>query len=107
MKERRKLIMNTLERARAFLKARNLNPVSFQIGHLSDDLAMLYSRDLYLIGYIEESEILAGNDITRYTAVLDVNSGKACGVFFDIPNAPEFQAGFNAGNRKVTTEVSN
>lgn len=96
--------MSSRKRAQTFFSSRSLNPKEFEIGHLSDDLAKLYARDLFLIGYVEESEILSLNDVSRYTAIVECTSGKACGVFFDLPRTPEIKADGNA-RREFTPQV--
>jgi len=98
--------MSSKKRAQAYFSSRKLDLREYAIGHLKDELAKLYARDFFLIGYVEESEILSENDRKRYTAIVELRTGKACGVFFDIPRNPEIQAGGNAQKRKFTTQVS-
>ena len=84
-------LMNTLKRAKQHFATRKFDTEHYSIGHLSDETAKLYARDLFLIGSEKESEILSGNDRSRYTAIVDKLSGKACDVFFDIPHEPQIQ----------------
>jgi hypothetical protein len=99
--------MSSLNRATVHFTNRRLSPEQFVIGHLSDDFARLYARDLYLIGYVEESKILSGNDTSKYTAILNKDNGQACEVFFDLPQEPELQAIVNVRGREHTTQISN
>jgi len=97
--------MSSLKRAKTLFNARRFDPEEFVIGHLSDDTARLYARDLYLIGSIEESKILSGNDTSRYTAIVKKDSGQACEVFFDLPVEPAIQAITDARRRSQTAQV--
>jgi len=99
--------MSSIKRANGYFNARRLDPEEFVIGHLSDDAAQLYARDLFLIGYVEESQILSGNDKSRYTAIVSKENGQACEVFFDLPAQPEVQAANNARGRKHEAQVPN
>jgi hypothetical protein len=83
------LLMNTLKEARNHFATRKFDAEKYSIGHLSDEVAKLYARDLFLIGSEKESEILSGNDMSRYTAIVNKISGKACDVFFDIAAEPK------------------
>ena len=94
--------MSSLSRAKMHFNTQKLDKTDFTVGHLSDETARLYARDLFLIGYVEESEILSDNDTTRYTAIVNKTSGQACEVFFDLPAEPEIQAGTDARGREPT-----
>ncbi len=83
--------MKSLKRAKAHFSTRKLDAENFTIGHLSDETAKLIARDLYLIGCHEESEILSGNDTSRYTAIVNRISGNACEVFFDLPTPSKIE----------------
>lgn len=101
--------MSSLKRAKAHFSTRRLDPKEFVIGHLSDETARLYAKDLFLIGRVEESYILSGNDKSRYTAILKKQSGHACEVFFDLPvesEKKEEQTITDARGRKKTTQIS-
>jgi hypothetical protein len=89
-------------RAKMHFNTRRLDASDFVIGHLSDETARLYARDLFLIGYVEESEILSENDTSRYTAIVNKTSGQACEVFFDLPTQAEVKAEANAKGREAT-----
>lgn len=97
--------MSSLKRAEMHFNTRKLDAKEFEIGHLPDTAAQLYSRDLFLIGYVEESKILSGNDTSRYTAILSRATGEACEVFFDLPAGPEIQASPDARGREQATQV--
>lgn len=97
--------MSSIKRARMHFSDRRLDPAEFEIGHLSDETARLYARDLFLIGYVEESKILSNNDTSRYTAIVNRVSGQPCEVFFDLPIEPEIQAVTNGGRREHSTQV--
>ena len=84
--------MESLNRAIEHFSSTKLNSEEYTIGHLSDETAKLIARDLFLIGCPEESDILCGNDTSRYTAIVNKISGQACEVFFDLPAEPENQA---------------
>jgi hypothetical protein len=99
--------MSSLKRAKVHFNARRLDPDEFAIGHLSDETAQLYARDLFLIGYVEESKILSGNDTSRYTAILNKDNGQACEVFFDLPVEPEVQAITDVRRREQAAQVPN
>ncbi|MCK4719552.1 hypothetical protein KAU08_02770 [bacterium] len=102
--------MSTINRAKLHFTTRKLDTEEYAIGHLSDETAKLYSRDLYLIGCDEESEILSGNDRTRYTAIVNRISGRAVDVFFDIPAETEIEIQSdmkkNAGEGTKSAQVS-
>jgi len=98
--------MSSQKRAEVHFNARRLDPQEFSVGHLSDDTARLYARDLFLIGYVEESQILSGNDVTRYTAIFKKDNGHACEVFFDLACQAEAQAQKDARGRKFEAQVS-
>ncbi len=76
--------MESLNNARNFFTDTSLDDKEYIIGHLSDEIAEIIARDMHLIGCIEESEILSDNDTTRYTAIVNRNSGQASEVFFDL-----------------------
>jgi hypothetical protein len=97
--------MSSLNRASNNFSSRKLDPEEFTIGHLSDEAARLYARDLFLIGYVEESQILSGNDTSRYTAILSTDNGQACEVFFDLPIQTPIQAIADVRGRKETTQI--
>lgn len=99
--------MSSLIRARAYFNARKLNPNQFIVGHLTDETARVYARDLFLIGYVEESEILLGNDKSRYTAIVNKASGEAREVFFDLPTEPGIETSADGRGREQTTQVPN
>lgn len=83
--------MTTLKRAKTHFATRRFDSDKYSIGHLSDEVAKLYARDLFLIGCEQESEILSGNDRSRYTAIVNKISGKASDVFFDIQPGPDLE----------------
>jgi len=85
-------MMSSKLKAKDHFTDRKLDREQYIIGHLSDETAKLIARDLFLIGCSEESEILSGNDTSRYTAIVNKLSGQACEVFFDISVSPEEQA---------------
>jgi hypothetical protein len=97
--------MSSLKRAKVLFNARKFDPEEFVIGHLTDETARLYARDLFLIGSVEESKILSGNDTSRYTAIVKKESGQACEVFFDLPVEPEVQAVTDARRRNQAAQV--
>ncbi len=99
--------MSSMKRAKMHFETRKIDSKDFMIGHLSDETARLYARDLFLIGYVEESEILSGNDKSRYTAILDKLNGQAREVFFDLPVEPEIQQSADARRRENATQVPN
>jgi len=99
--------MTSLKRARQLFNARRLDPEEFVIGHLADEVARLYARDLYLIGCVEESNILSGNDKSKYTAILRKNNGQAVEVLFDLPTEPEIRALPDVRGRTQAAQVSN
>ncbi len=94
--------MSSLSRAKLHFNTRKLDKTDFTVGHVTDENARLYARDFFLIGYVEESEILSDNDTSRYTAIINKISGQACEVFFDLPAEPEIQAGTDARGREST-----
>ncbi|HDS30900.1 MAG TPA: hypothetical protein ENN67_07660 [Firmicutes bacterium] len=94
--------MSSLNRAKIHFNTKKLDTEGFVIGHLSDETARLYARDLFLIGYTEESEILSENDKSKYTAIVNKISGQACEVFFDIPAQAEIKAESDARGRETT-----
>lgn len=83
--------MESLNLAKNHFFSTKMDDETFIIGHLSDETAKLIARDMYLIGCHEESEILSGNDTSRYTAIVNKINGQALEVFFDIPVPPEAQ----------------
>ena len=83
--------MSSILKASDLFTDRKLDREEYVIGHLSDETAKLIARDLFLIGCSEESEILSGNDTSRYTAIVNKFSGQACEVFFDLTVSPEEQ----------------
>ena len=97
--------MSSLKRAKVLFNARKFDPEEFVIGHLTDETARLYARDLFLIGSVEESKILSGTDTSRYTAIVKKESGQACEVFFDLPVEPEVQAVTDARRRNQAAQV--
>lgn len=97
--------MSSLKRAKVLFSARRLNPDEFTIGHLTDDAARLYARDLFLIGYVEESKILSGNDIDHYTAIVKKDDGQASEIFFDLPDPSELKAITDVRGRKPATQI--
>jgi hypothetical protein len=97
--------MSSKKRAITLFSSRRLDAEEFTIGHLTDEAARLYARDLFLIGYVEESQILSGNDKSRYTAILSKDSGQACEVFFDLPAEPLLQAKPDVRGRKEAAQI--
>ena len=76
--------MTSLNLAKNHFNSIRLDREMYVIGHLTDETAELISRDMFLIGCHEESEILSDNDTTRYTAIVNKINGQACEVFFDL-----------------------
>jgi len=95
--------MTSLKRAKAHFSTRKLDTGEYTIGHLSDETAKLIARDLFLIGCQDESEILSGNDTSRYTAIVNRINGQACEVFFDLPTGLEIDV--NANDRRGETQA--
>ena len=98
--------MSSQTRAQSYFNKRRLDLEDFSIGHLSDETAKLYGRDLFLIGLIEESEILSGNDKSRYTAIVNKISGEASEVFFDLAKEQEIWKLSNGGRQEHAAQVS-
>ena len=97
--------MESMKRARAHFSTRKLDAEEYTIGHLSEETAKLIARDLFLIGCHEESEILSGNDTSRYTAIVNKINGQACEVFFDIPAGLEIEANSNDRRGETPAQV--
>jgi len=97
--------MKSLSRAMVLFSAKKLDPEKFAIGHLTDEAAKLYGRDLFLIGKVEESKILLVNDKTRYTAILKKESGQAIEVLFDLPSEQEMPTSQDVRGRTQTTQI--
>jgi len=83
--------MTSLNLAKDHFDTTKMDTETFAIGHLSDETAKLIARDMFLIGCHEESEILSGNDTSRYTAILNKENGLALEVFFDLNLPPDKQ----------------
>jgi len=97
--------MKSLKRAKAHFATRRLDSEEYTIGHLSDEIAKLIARDLFLIGCHDESEILSGNDTSRYTAIVNRINGQACEVFFDLPAEPMIEPTPDEGRRAKPAQI--
>jgi len=100
--------MKSLFRAESQFNTGRFDSGEYAIGHLSDETAKLYARDFYLIGCVEESEILSDNDKSRYTAIVSKINGRACEVFFDLNlEEPEQNVKQYARRGQKQAEISN